>query len=568
MATLGSYKHFFGEYRFLWPILALSLVLNLWGIHWGAPNSWHPDEITERALSMVAERSINPHYFTYGGLHYYVVGAFAVLPVYLQGLIFDPPPPREDRLARNRWWQTRLAWMIVLARIISAVMSTAVVLFTFVIGKMVFNESSAYLAALFLSVSMPFVAVAHFATMDSPTNFWYWLSCLFALFIWKRGGRIWYALAALTAGAAIGIKVDRVVILLPLLLAHFLRGEGFHFRRLITFAILVPGGYLLANPVLFTSTFEFLDGFTRDMFYQALKGLGAEQSSYLQVLQEMKSGLGLPLFLAALSGLAYGIYSLALNRSTAAILWLLSTFLPYYLIFGSTSIQSWYLPILFPALMILAAHACVDLMSVLPQRLGFAAKCAVAGLIVYSVVYTGTLVLQFSNDSRYLVAEWIERKVPINSIIEIGERGPIIAEDKYNVINSLRDQESMDYAREQHENLERYRPYQEIRQLILNAEKWAGQRFGLPVRKQAYVNWIDNVSRNVNSGKNPQRIFPQAEYVVLVEDLYPQKLRTLAIPASGYRLAAKFHFVDAIGLRPEFPFVNPAVYVFQRVAAN
>ena len=141
MATLGSYKHFFGEYRFLWPILTLSLVLNLWGIQWGAPNSWHPDEITDRSLSMVAGQRISPEYFTYGGLHYYVVGAIAVVPVYSLGLIFDPPPSREDSSARSRWWQPRITWMMVIARIISAVMSTLVVFFTFVIGELLFNRT-------------------------------------------------------------------------------------------------------------------------------------------------------------------------------------------------------------------------------------------------------------------------------------------------------------------------------------------------------------------------------------------------------------------------------------------
>ena len=48
-------------------------------------------------------------------------------------------------------------------------------------------------------------------------------------------------------------------------------------------------------------------------------------------------------------------------------------------------------------------------------------------------MYTVALVLQFSNDGRYAGADWIERNVPANSTM-----GPIISEEKYNVINSLR----------------------------------------------------------------------------------------------------------------------------------
>ena len=568
VTTSRLYSYLFRESRLLWTILAISLTLNLWGIQWGAPKFWHPDEITDRAISMVSARSINPHYFVYGGFPYYVVGAVAIVPVYLLSVIFDPPPPREDSRARNRWWQPRTTRIIIIARMISGVMSTAVVFLTFVIGKILFDKSSAYLAALFLSVSMSFVGVAHFATMDSPTNFWYWLSCVFALFIWKRGDHIWYALAAVTAGFAIGIKVDRLIILLPLLLSHFLRGEGLGFRRLITLAILVPAGYFSANPVLFTSTFEFFDGFTRDMFYQVLKGSGPEQSSYIGILYDMKSGLGLPLFLAALSGLAYGIYNLALNKNTAAIIWLLSTFLPYYFIFGSTSVQSWYLTFFFPPLMLLTAHACVTLINALPQRYAFVAKFAAAALVLYSFMYTVALIVQFSNDSRYLVADWIERNVPVNTTIEIGERGPIISEERYHIIDSLRDQESVEYVRTNRENLERYRPYQKVRQIILDVENWAGQNFGLEVRKQTYLEWFDNLGQYDKPSEELQSIVHQAEYIVLIEDLYPQKLRKLALPSSGYRLAAKYHFVDPFGLRPEFPFLNPPVYIFQRIAAN
>lgn len=562
------FSHYVRGYKVLWSILILSLILNSWGIHWGAPKVWHPDEIIDRALQMVTARSLNPHYFTYGGLHYYVLGAVAIIPVYLQSVIFDPPPPREDSLARSRWWQPRISRIIVIARMISAAMSTAVVFFTFVIGKILFDKSSTYLAALFLSVSMPFVAVAHFATVDSPANFWYWLSCLFSLLMWKRGDRIWYVLAAVTAGFAIGIKVDRLIILLPLLLAHFLRREGFGLRRLITLALLIPTGYLLANPVVFTSTFEFLDGFTRDMFYQALKGRGPEGSTYLQVLHDMRSGLGWPLFAVALFGLAYAFYNLASSRNSSSMLWLLSTFLPYYLIFGSTSVQSYYLTCFFPPLMILAAYGCVSLVYVLPRHYAFVAHSIIAGIVLYSLMYTLAIVVQFSNDSRYLAAGWIDRNVPANRTVEIGEWGPVVSEEKYHIINSLRDSETMDFARKNSDNLEHYRPYRKVRQFILDIERWAGHTFGFDVRKQTYANWFDQAGHYDKLSADLQSSIHRPDYIVLIEDLYVRKIRNLMLPTSGYRLAARYQFVDPLGLQPDFPFVNRPIYIFQRMAGN
>jgi hypothetical protein len=67
-------------------ILSLSFFLNLCGINWGLSGgeyreSWHPDEIIDRANSMAKDRSLNHHHFVYGPLHYYQVIFFVVAPL-------------------------------------------------------------------------------------------------------------------------------------------------------------------------------------------------------------------------------------------------------------------------------------------------------------------------------------------------------------------------------------------------------------------------------------------------------------------------------------------------------
>ena len=71
----------------LGSILAFSIVINTWGIDWGLPERWHPDELTQRAENMVGGPSLNPHYFAYGSFHYYLIAAFAVLPIKLPNKI-------------------------------------------------------------------------------------------------------------------------------------------------------------------------------------------------------------------------------------------------------------------------------------------------------------------------------------------------------------------------------------------------------------------------------------------------------------------------------------------------
>jgi len=142
----------------------------------------------------------------------------------------------------------------------------------------------------------------------------------------------------------------------------------------------------------------------------------------------------------------------------------------------------------------------------------------------------------------------------------------VISEEKYKIINSQRDPESMDFAKSNRAKLEDYRPYQKIRQVILDLENRAAQNFGLHARSQIYVDWFDNDRYN-KASELPSNVH-QSEYIVLLEDLYPQKVSNLMLPDSGYRLAAKCQFVNPLGLRPEFPFVNPPVYIFHRIASN
>jgi hypothetical protein len=456
--------------------------------------------------------------------------------------------------------------MIVIARTISALMSTAVVFFTYMIGQTLFNKRKGYLAALLLSVSMSFVAVAHFATVDSPANFWYWLSCLCGLLMWKKGDWRWYVFAAIAAGFSIGTKFDRLAVLFPLALSFFLRGETVEFRKVFTFMSLIVVGYVAANLAMFTSFFEFAEGFTRDLFYNALREVG-EGSSHTQVLEDLASGLGLPLFVAVGCGLAYGLYDLARKKNVAGIVWLLATIVPYFFLFGSMGVQEWYLPFFFPALMILAAHACADVLSAIPNRYAYMANSAVIGLVLYCFLYTVAMDLQFSNDSRYLAAKWIDQNVPSNASIEVGERGPSLSDEKYRIVYSKRDAGAMDYALENRKKLESHALYNRVQETIFNLETWSGKVFGLQVRQRPYIAWFDNPHYRKEAPSEPQSIF-KADYVVLIQDLNARKIQELRAQGSGFGLAAWFHLASPFGLRPAFPFVNPPVYIFQRIASN
>jgi hypothetical protein len=556
------------DFKYLPLILLLSFMLNIWGNRWGAPNYWHPDEIAQRAYNMFAEREPNPHHFAYGGLHYYSIWIGAVLPVKAYERFVDPPPPGIGTVNGQQWIVREQARVIQMARTLSGIMSVLVVGLVFIMGTMLFDKRVGYLAALLLAVSMAFVTIAHFSTVDAPSNFWYWMACVFALFIWKRGTWPWYFLAALTAGLAIGVKTDRLMILFPLLVSHFMRREGRQWSKLLWFVVLIPIGFVLANPALLMSPFEFLDGYSRDLFFNKARGVPG-QRSYFTMLAHAKSGLGWPLFIAALGGVAFALYHLVRRRNTAAIAWLLVTFAPYYVIFGSASeIALWYLPIFFPGLMLCAAYAAVSLMDTLPQRYTVAVKAVVTVIFVYSFLNSLSIALQFSNDSRYLAKEWIEQNVPANAPIEMLARGPSVSREKYELVNPPPDKEFYEFAMQWHNNLNNDQTYQKIRTAILDLERWYEKRSGTPARDEAYVGWFDAIPamyEKPNDSANTNGVeTPRPDHIVIVEYLQPKSLATLQAPDSGYKLAAQFHYTAPFGLKPVFDFVNSPVYVFER----
>ena len=547
-------------------ILVLSFTLNVWGNKWGAPAYWHPDELTGRAVSMASDRTLNPHAFPYGGLHHYILIVGAIIPTKVATYFFDPRPDPSDTTATISWNDRLNTQRIFLARGISALFATSLVLMTFLMGNILFNERAGLLAALFLAVSPYFVGIAHFATVDMPGNFWFWLSCLFGLLVWKRGHNIWYALAAFATGLAIGTKVDRLVVVLPLLLSHLLRGEGLQIRKLALFGLLVPCGYILANPTLIFSFFEFVDGTARDLFFNIVRGEPGE-TSYLKLINDIISGMGPPLFIVAAGGLCYASYNFFTGVDRAKTAWLLTIITPYYFIFGSRLSTAWYVPIFFPALALFAAYGCNRILQLTGRRLIISSLIVVA-IAGPSLMYSLVIDLQLSNDARYLAARWIEQKVPLNSRVEISRSGPVISRDKYQVIIRPRDPANYEFARNWRDRLEAHEGYQSIRNRILSLEQWFSQEYGLHQRSKPYQAWFDTVPGVVVSPVAAEtlemEIVDEAEtelpdYKVIVD----RREQLTMPPIQGYEHVAKFKYRNPFGLEIQLPFVNPSVHIYK-----
>jgi hypothetical protein len=148
-------------------IIFLAAWFRLYGIDWDQGFHLHPDE---RMITMVAERvhlpkltdlhqmvtpesPLNPHFFAYGSLPIYLLkfcgwlASFFYLPL------------------------VSYAKLNLVGRIISVIADLGTIIVLFLIGKNVFSKSIGYLAALFYSLSVLPIQLAHFYAVDTLLTF-------------------------------------------------------------------------------------------------------------------------------------------------------------------------------------------------------------------------------------------------------------------------------------------------------------------------------------------------------------------------------------------------------------
>ena len=340
-------------------------------------------------------------------------------------------------------WQLTEANVILLARCINTLLSTATLWFTYAIGKHAGNRRIGHIAAGLLAVSMLHATnESRFALVDIPATF-----CV-TLFLWQVV-RARFSAATLTlptaiwlgiiAGVGFAVKFTTVFVCFSLFI--FIR-SAYVYRRLaivigvsaLTFTLLCP--YWLID--LISPTWNF---FFEDFWYEAMhyhRGhfglISTAETGWLQrfiyLWTLLKWGIGLPLALLVAFGVLRATVSLKNRTDEIPVLeaLLLAFTIPYLLFIGIHKVKfTRHLLILYPALTVLAAIVLANLPSAIGRLLTFTDKWSlnlveigkwgyriVVGIIVlYSFVYTaafaGTLL---TKPTKLAVAEWIAAYIP------------------------------------------------------------------------------------------------------------------------------------------------------------
>lgn len=430
-------------------VLAIGFVLRLIGVNVGLPDSPDPREvlIAQDVLNLIDFTAPPEIYNWPGTAWFYIIAGVGKL------------------LSFCGWYLTETR-VILLARCINVLFSTATLWFTYRIGFHCYSRRVGQLAAGLLAVAMLHATnESRFALVDIPATF-----CV-ALFFWVLT-RARSASTALTFQTAIwlgiivgvGFAVKFTTIFVVFALLCFIGSEHFY-RRLativsvfaLTFTFLCP--YWLID--LISPAWNL---FFADFWYEASHyhwghfGListaeSDELGRFIYLWTLLKWGMGLPLAVLACLGVLYTLVSLKVSSSqqgsgrregwkdgdpnlpTFQSILLLSFVIPYLLFIGIHKVKFVrHLLILYPILTVLAAAALEHLPNVVETLLGTVGSRRIGNsqhptvvnalgrwlrvilggiVVIYSFVYTISFAsVLLAQPTRIEVSNWISAHIP------------------------------------------------------------------------------------------------------------------------------------------------------------
>lgn len=301
-------------------ILLAAAVFRFTGINWDDYNHYHPDEryITwvattiERPSSWQAalspsQSSLNPFYWppdaVSGGIEVLQDAprdfAYGHLPLYLgvaATRLLEWLGPRLLPLFPNDWLLARdilngaglieFRHLTAVSRALTGLVDVATVGILYLLGRRLYSPKVGLLAAAFLAVNVMHIQLAHFFISD-PYQTFFTVTAVFFLVLSHRGHReksgfenkvndhqlrvpdyrsvttVYWLLASVSIGLAIGSKFSAILLFLPLLLAAWQMGR--HWQRWLAAAV-----FTIALTFFLTNPFAILD-FSCDVTTPATK---------------------------------------------------------------------------------------------------------------------------------------------------------------------------------------------------------------------------------------------------------------------------------------------------------
>ncbi len=401
-----------------WALIALVLLalgLRVWGIRFGLPYDFTPDEIHEilRALKLGAGE-FNTGNFTKGGLYYLLFVEYGALFVYWW-VIGKVHGASDFAIAYLR----DPTAFYLLGRLTVALMGALTCLVIYEVGRRAHGWRVGLAAAVIGATAYYHALWSHYVNVDIGMTLAVWCSVLAYMEFERQRRTRWLVASGVLAGIAVTFKLPGAIVVLPLAFAAVTPWKSrLSFKEMAAAALAMAMTALVLSPGLV----HLLDAVPN--FFSKLGGAstaGAEldpQSDIQEAIYDitlfrvgsyvniLSSGPYLLLSIAALLGALVACY----RRNRWALIWtaLIVAFLVVMYAADRPGNERYLLPIM-PAFWLLAASGMADVARQRGKAIAVGVTFVVAAP-VFAVVqanYTFT-----RPDTRVMAKEWIETNVP------------------------------------------------------------------------------------------------------------------------------------------------------------
>ncbi|MBI5653860.1 MAG: glycosyltransferase family 39 protein [Chloroflexi bacterium] len=422
----------------LFPIVALALGLRLWGVSFGLPFFYHPDEgvPVNIALRILRDGNLHPGFYHWPSLLFYF-NAFVYGIFFLIGritgrftAITDLAYPDIVTVAVGR---AGVPEELLIGRAAQAMIGALAIVWVYLICRHLARDPRAGLiGALFLAVETISVRNNQFIRPESLLVFFLLGTVFFSLKIIDDPRPRHYALAAISAGLAASSKYNAGLGVILILSAHLMRFgiRGFA-RREIYFAGAISAlAFFAGTPFALLDWRTFLQsGIAEDAAIYAGGHAGGEGDTlrwYIEFLWQTQGALLL---------LALAEIVIILRRRDLAGIALISfpaiyfSFVSAYRVRFDTTI----LPVI-PFIVILAARLIArgwNFNSRFARGAVLVLICALILPPLRATVDYNTRLLQI--DGRETARQWIEKNLPAGARFAVEPYAPYIARPRYTV---------------------------------------------------------------------------------------------------------------------------------------
>ena len=210
------------EKLILFFITLFALGLRLYDINFLLPYfEYGPDEriFVDGALRMLKTGDLNPHFFFYGSLPFYLLtGLYSIFFTIFS--IFQNELINITSLISHATFSSNNFALLYLGRLSSLFFGLGTILLTHYTAKELWTRETGYLAALFLTINPFHIFISQLLKVDSLLLFEILFVFYFSIKIYKDGLLKYYLWGGFISGLAISTKY-MFPVLFPIIIAHF-----------------------------------------------------------------------------------------------------------------------------------------------------------------------------------------------------------------------------------------------------------------------------------------------------------------------------------------------------------